>query len=713
MKKVASNRQLLAAVVSAVTLIIGSQASAQDSGMLEEIVVTAQKRVQSVLDIPFAITVIGEDEIKARGAMDIKDMQYSIPGLSITNNQPGQDRVQIRGASTGVGLGSPTVGRYMDEVSVSSDATQRALDIPLLDIQRVEVLRGPQGTLYGAGSIGGTIRFISNSPDMKEVSGSLGGGFSSVDDGSKGYDVNGVLNVPLIEDKLAVRIAASTEDIGGWIDNTATGESDINEAERFFVRTKVLFKPSESFNASLMWMHYDFEQGSNNHELSESGFDLLNVDNRGATSERSVNTPFATPVSDEWDLLNLILNYEIENATIMSSTGYLDRKINFLSEFVNAFFPPNAFGSIEFEDRESETLTQEIRVNSNWDKPLNYTVGAFYRKTDTSQTQILSYPAFFGFPPQVTTGAAPIDSKSWAVFGELSYEFSERFTASFGLRFFEEDQEPSIFLLGGPEPMDMSPEDQSFDAVTPRLNFLWSVSESTSLYATMSKGFRSGGINGAGSSIPSFAPEEAILYEIGGRGEFLGGRVYVDGAIYHMDFDDVQVAISENGYGRTTNVDSASGPGVDLAVRVNITEDLTFNLTAGYVGREYDKVDSSAPANVAEGDASQYTPKHTASASLAYDFNWSSNLGGMARLDLSHADGFSVFLRTFPPQAVIETDPLTYLSFRIGAIADNWQVVLSADNLLDEKDGVFPGGAFSLDTYARPRTVSVKFDYNF
>ncbi|HIG66719.1 MAG TPA: TonB-dependent receptor [Porticoccaceae bacterium] len=712
MNRTALYRKLLTTTVSAAVLM-SSQLFAGDSNSIDEIIVTAQKRDQSILDIPFAISAFGEKEIKARGASDIKDMQYSVPGLSITNNQPGQDRVQIRGASSGVGLGSPTVGRYMDEVGVSSDATQRALDIPLLDIQRIEVLRGPQGTLYGAGSIGGTIRFISNSPDLDEVSGSLGIGFSSIDDGSNGNEINGVVNLPIIEDKLAIRIAASTEDIGGWIDNTAMGESDVNEAERDFVRAKVLFKPSDSFNASFMWMHYEFEQDNNNHELSESGFTLLNVDNRGATNEREVNTPFATPVSDEWDLLNLILNYEIENATILSSTGYLDRKINFKSEFVNAFFPPNAFGSIELEDRESETLTQEIRVNSNWDKPLNYTVGAFYRKTDTSQTQILSYPVFFGFPPQVTTGAAPIDSKSWAAFGELSYEFSETFTASFGMRYFEEDQEPSIFLLGGPAPMDMSPEDQSFDAVTPRLNFLWSVSESTSLYATMSKGFRSGGINGAGSSIPSYAPEEAILYEIGGRGEFLDGRVYVDGAIYHMDFDDVQVAISENGYGRTTNVDSASGPGVDLAVRVNITDDLTFNLTAGYVGREYDKVDSSAPANVAVGDASQYTPKHTASASLAYDFNWSSNLGGMARLDLSHADGFSVFVRTFPMQPVIETDPLTYLSFRVGAMADNWQVVLSADNLLDEEDGLFPGGAFSLDTYARPRTVALKAEYSF
>ena len=213
MKKTALLKTLLKIVATAAVLV-SSHSYAADSGVIEEIVVTAQKREQSLLDIPFAISTFSEDEIKARGAADIKDMQYAIPGLSITNNLPGQDRVQIRGASSDVGIGVPTVGRYLDEVSVSSDATQRALDVPLLDIQRIEVLRGPQGTLYGAGSIGGTIRFISNSPDLSEVSGSLGVGFNSVDDGGEGYEVNGVFNLPILEDKLALRVAALTEDIG-------------------------------------------------------------------------------------------------------------------------------------------------------------------------------------------------------------------------------------------------------------------------------------------------------------------------------------------------------------------------------------------------------------------------------------------------------------------------------------------------------------------
>ena len=448
MNKSAFFRNLLVPAVS-MTVLVSQPVHASDSDAMEEVIVTAQKREQSVMDIPFAIATFSEAELKARGAADIKDMQYSIPGLSITNNLPGQDRVQIRGASSGAGIGLPTVGRYLDEVSVSSDATQRALDIPLLDIQRVEVLRGPQGTLYGAGSIGGTIKFISNSPDLQEAGGSVGIGISSVDDGGDGHEVNGVVNLPIIEDKLAIRVAASTEDIAGWIDNTATGETNSNEADRDFVRAKVLFQPHERFNASLMWMHYDFEQDNNNHELSESGFDLLNADKRKATSEREVNTPFATPVSDEWDLVNLILNFEMDEASIVSSTGFLDRNVNFLSETVNAFFPPNSFGSLEIEDREAEVFTQEIRMNSNWDKPLNYTVGMFYRDTETSQTQTLSYPAFLAFPAQVVTGTAPVDSESWAVFGELSYDFSDRFTAAFGLRVFEEDQAPSVFMLGG------------------------------------------------------------------------------------------------------------------------------------------------------------------------------------------------------------------------------------------------------------------------
>ena len=723
MSKASLQRKWLLTAVAATTLT-SYQAHANDSSSLEEIIVTAQKREQSLLDIPFAISTIGEEEIKARGAADIKDLQYSIPGLSITNNLPGQDRVQIRGASAGTGIGLPTVGRYLDEVSVTSDQAQRTMDVPLLDIARIEVLRGPQGTLYGAGSIGGTIRLISNAPDLDEASGTLGIGMSSIDDGSNGSEFNTVLNMPLIEGKLAMRIAMSAEDIGGWIDNTTTGKSDINEAERNFVRAKLLYKPNDNFDASLMLMSYDFDQDNNNHEVSEAGLGmagLLNVDNRSATDERTVSTPFETPVSDEWDLVNLTLNYQMEDANLVSSTAYVDRTSNFLTESVNAFFPPGSFGSVQVDDRKSEIFTQEIRMNSTWDGPLNYTVGAFYRKTDTSQTQTISYPPALPYPAMITTGTAPVDSESFAVFGELSYAVSDRLTASFGLRYFDEDQEPSIFMLGGPAPVDMSPDDQSFDAVTPRLNLLWSMSDTASLYATLSKGFRSGGINGAGSSIPSFDPEEATLYEIGGRGEFLDGKVFVDGAIYYTDIDDVQVTIAEAGYARTTNADSASGPGADLAVSVNLTEAVKLSLTAGYVGQEDDKVDSSSPSDVAEGDTPQYTPKYTASASLDYDFDWSSTLKGWARVDMSYADGFSVFIRTFqmplpPPlvtNPVLVTDPLTYLNLRVGAMAENWQVVLSADNLLDEKDQVFPGGAFLLDTYSRPRTISVKLDYSF
>lgn len=152
MKSVASNLQLFATVVITVTLL-GSQASAQYSGMLEEIIVTAQKREQSLLEVPQAVTVVGMEDIKDRAVRDIKGMQFSIPSLYITNNGPGQDRIQMRGISPGA-QGLPAVGVYLDEVGISLDQVQRNLAVPLVDLERVEVLRGPQGTLYGQGSMG-------------------------------------------------------------------------------------------------------------------------------------------------------------------------------------------------------------------------------------------------------------------------------------------------------------------------------------------------------------------------------------------------------------------------------------------------------------------------------------------------------------------------------------------------------------------------------
>jgi len=682
----------------------------KETSAMERIVVTAQKKEQSILDIPFAVSAFGEDEIKKRGATDIKDLQYSVPGLSITGNTPGQDRVQIRGASSDTGLGLPTVGRYLDEVSVGSDTTQRALDVPLLDMQRVEVLRGPQGTLYGGGSIGGTVRLITNSPDLSDVSGSVGGSLSTIEDGSDGHKLNGVLNLPIVEDVLAVRIAASTEDIAGWIDNTATGESDINEASRDFVRTKVLYKPNDTFNASLMWMHYDFEQGNSSRERSVEGLNLLAFENRSATDERTTDVPFATPLDDKWDLFNLILNVSLENADIISSTGYLDRTINQTSETVNAFFPPGLFGSYTRDNADSEVFSQELRVSSNWDNPLNYTVGAFYRSSETTTTDTLAFPAIFGAPPRTTNALG--DTESWAVFGELSYNFSDTLTGSVGLRYFEDDQKPSVFLLTEAEPIDMSPPVQSFDTLTPRFNLLWKASDMLSVYGTISKGFRSGGINGAGSTIIDFDPEEVWVYEIGSRGEIVEGTVYFDAAVYYSDYDDVQVSVVDGNFARTTNGGSASGMGVDLSAQVYLTEDLIFDFSGGYIGREYDDTVGS----VAKGDPSQYTPDFTLSGALVYHFEWSGDLEGMARLAVSHADGFTVTNRTLPTppfSPVLTTQPLTYLGFRIGVMDENWQVMLSAENLLDEKDEVFPGGAFALDTYSRPLSFSIEASYSF
>lgn len=705
---------LLAALLAMTTSVYAEdekQVSKKEASKIERIVVTAQKKEQSIYEIPFAISAFGEDEIKKRGATDIKDLQYSVPGLSITGNTPGQDRVQIRGASSDTGLGSPTVGRYLDEVSVSSDATQRTLDVPLLDMKRVEVLRGPQGTLHGSGSIGGTIKLITNSPDLSDVSGSVGGNFSTIKDGSDGHKLNGVLNLPIVEDVLAVRIAASTEEIAGWIDNTATGESDINEASRDFVRTKVLFKPNDTFNASLMWMHYDFEQGNSNRERSVEGLNLVAFENRSATDERTADVPFATPLDDKWDLLNLILNVSLENADIISSTGYLDRSINQTAETVNAFFPPGLFGSYTRDDTDSEVFTQEIRVSSSWDNPLNYTIGAFYRSSKTSTTDTVAFPAVFPFPPQITNALG--DSDSSAVFGELSYNFTDTLTGSVGLRYFKDDQKTSVFRLTEAGRIDASPPVQSFDALTPRFNLLWKASDKLSMYGTISKGFRSGGINGAGSAIIDFDPEEVWVYEIGGRGEVVQGRVYFDAAVYYSDYDDIQVSVSDNGRARTTNGGSASGMGVDLSAQVYLTDALIFDFSGGYVGREYDDTVGS----VAKGDSSQYTPDFTLSAALDYNFEWSGDLGGMARLAVSHADGFTVTDRTLPIppllSQVVTTQPLTYLGFRIGVIGEEWRVIFSAENLLDEKDEVFPGGAFSLDTYSRPPSLTIEASYNF
>ena len=243
---------------------VSAQQSDEDELVIEEVIVTAQRREQAILDVPVAITAMTSEEIEARSVTSLLDAQYAVPSLTLSEFGPGQVRAQIRGIGTpGGSTGLSTVGFYLDEIPLSIGAAA-GMDIRLLDMERLEVLRGPQPTLYGEGSMGGTIRYITASPDLSEFSGRVSGRWGSVTDGDSAYRASAVLNIPIVEDTLAIRLLGGYEETGGWIDQTATGNKDINGAEIKTFRGKLLWEPTDRMAFSLMWQHQEQDQDFQN-----------------------------------------------------------------------------------------------------------------------------------------------------------------------------------------------------------------------------------------------------------------------------------------------------------------------------------------------------------------------------------------------------------------------------------------------------------------
>ena len=276
------------------TTALAAQAETTELDTLEEIIVTAQRREQRILDVPMSITALTGDALTRQGATSLLDIASRVPGLSTSQFSAGQNRVQLRGISSLQGL--PTVGAYLDETSINVNvqgggaSPTFGADIRFIDLDRVEVLRGPQATLYGEGSMGGTIRYITRDPDLQKSSFGFESVAGGVEDGSELYRANVVVNMPVAEDVFALRFAGGYERSPGWIDYTAIGKEDANDATAKTARLKALWKISDAFSANLSLLWQDT---------------LTNA--QGFANDREAPFVILTPYDDELRLASLVL----------------------------------------------------------------------------------------------------------------------------------------------------------------------------------------------------------------------------------------------------------------------------------------------------------------------------------------------------------------------------------------------------------------------
>lgn len=657
-----------------------------------DIVVTANRRTERITDVPFAITAIGQREIQDRGSVSIRDLQYSIPGLNIQELAPGSSRTTLRGINPGAGTGLPIVGTYVDEVGITIDQQQRDTTFPLVDLARIEVLRGPQGTLYGQGSIAGTIRYITRNPSLTAIGGFAEGNVYDQTHGGTGYRLNGAIGVPLVNDKVGLRVAGGYDHIAGWIDYPSAGKNDANVTKRWFVRPKLYAKLSDALSVSVLYQYYD--QRADTDGLS------------GADPYRRSGRVELYPSRDTSHLVNVIVDYDLGPATLTSSTGYLERNL--------VFQAPLAVFRARF-DSDFKQFTQELRLTSNETGPVKYTSGLFYR-TFRSEIDRIFYAAGTNTATPVgrRIGDDPVDSNSFAVFGDVTYTVAPKLDLSAGARYFYDERQASTIVPVTPTARD------TFRTFAPRFSAKYAFSADTSTYVTASKGFRSGGFNASGTS---YGPESLWNYEGGIKSSLFGGRLFVDVAAFYIDYRDRQAnGLFEFAPGvfltETRNVGKASGPGIEGSINARLSAGLQFDATAAYNRIKSDTTN----AEVVKGQRFDFVPSFTASAALSQRIPISARLRGMWRVDYQHSAPYSAITRQGLPNGTVATlenfrnQAQDYLNVRVGAELGAFGIHLDAQNITNERTFLFPFSPIAVSgegTRPRPTSYGLTVRWNF
>ncbi|GAC20652.1 TonB-dependent receptor [Paraglaciecola arctica] len=728
-----------------VATIIGSSAiQAQESASpgvaeqveYERVVVTSRKRSESMNDVPISINVVSEDLINNLGASDFTDLIGVVPSLTAYQNGPGRTRLSIRGVANGGGndndtQNQETVGIYLDEIPISMGGMNP--ELALFDLKRVEVLRGPQGTLFGAGSMTGTVRLVSNDPNLSEFEGKYEASASTIEHGSQNASLKALVNVPIIEDKLAVRVSAYYLDNGGYIDNSLTGEKDLNDGNAKGAKLSALYIPSDELSIEMSLLHHDYSDNGRPVDIDSTPLFVRDY-------------PSFDGYDDTMDIGNLTLTYDLDWAELVSSTSYFDRSIvnpRSLDLLIESALPPSVTPHELIDFTDSKVIVQEFRLASISDSDLQWTVGVYADKKDVFYENTFPVPgvdAILGTPS--SDFGAPVDHlyygfddltvKTYAVFGELYYDIGD-FSITGGLRYFNWEQNIEFYqsgLFNGEANSDERPKG-SVDGFNPKLNVSYHLNRDNLVYAQAAKGFRYGGINGAvpvsvcadelaeverdGGDTRFFDPDEIWNYEVGVKGSDSKGTISYNATYFHINWTDMQTSRSfECGFGFKENVGDATSKGIELEVTVKPIEGLTLSAGGAYINTS---LDADVPnLGAQKGDAAPFVPETSFTASAEYSMQLNENIEGFGWMNLQYTDDrFTEFSKE--NENYRKMDAYTLANLRLGVRFSGYEISLFANNLLDD-DGVVraidrPPFDPPASIRVTPRTVGVTFRGGF
>lgn len=694
-----------------------SAASTAEPG-ISEVVVTAQKRQERLIDVPQAVTVVSSNALEKIGATRLQDYVDLIPGFTLTEIG-GRKNYTIRGLNTGLEI-SPTVAVYVDEVSVTSpsgfaNGNRNMFDLGTFDLDRIEVLKGPQGTLYGVSAIGGLIKYVTPKPNYTAFGGKVLSEVSTTQDGGTSYVVSGALNAPLVKDKAAFRVSAFESHNGGYIDNVAPGfgKKNYDSGDTYGGRADVMFSPSE--NLDVRFTAY-FQN------ISQDGLSTTFVTRDGAPLYGSLlNNLGYKPdgFNQKYRSYDATINYNMGFATLTSVSAY--HTVNSIEGYsygpahpvipllqAGVTFP--IFTAGDYIAGDLKRWTQELRLASPVDQKLQWIGGLFYTREDgVSWDRTVAFDS--QSKPLLDLGyvSNPSRFEETAAFANATYHFTEKLQASAGIRYAHD----VLDATSGPDRV------QSKDnVVTYMANVEYHPNPNTSAYARSATGYRPGGpnfrkldpVSGQPFGPASFGPDSVKTYEIGLKGRTADGRYSGEVAAYQTNWDNLQALFVEtllSSY-RTNIPGGATVRGIELSGSAVPIDPLTFTATFTYQDPTVNE--DSPELRAKKGDRLPYTPEYQGSFGFDYAFA-QDGLRPTVGATLRYSSGAAV---GFTSAAVQQYQVSSYTTVDLRASVDVRDVrfQLFARNVGNSR-ALISNNTQGRATQMRPRTIGLNATYNF
>lgn len=694
-----------------------------------EVVVTALRRRARLQDVPAAITVLDGAALALKGAQDYRDYLNTVPGVNFSDNGYRSSRITIRGISDGFGATDPLTGIYIDEAPIT-ETSQPTLDPQLYDVDRVEILKGPQGTLYGSGAMGGTVRIITKKPRLDAFEGSAEVTVSDTDGGGWNKRVNGAINAPIVRDMIALRVSGGYRKDAGWIDDVFRGEKNGNTIEKTNARGQLLVKPAPNMSITLSALYQKENLGI--PAFSDVALPDYKTSRVFRQSGKSTSQLYGLTIQQDFDAMSLV-----------SATNYLKKKsVNNIDATTSLRPLVSRLAGVALGADEGigvttpgnlELFTQEVRLSSTGKRPLEWLIGAFYSNAYTDIPQSFNFsqaPSTVGHltAEQFYESDTEPRTRQIAGFGELTYNITDRLAATAGVRVFDVKQNTlstgSGILNGGDTSQRLRAHVSSS---TQKYLLKYEVTPNNQIYVQAVQGYRNGGPNyavplaacgadlarlGYSSAPTSYGPDKLWNYEIGSKNQFAGGRVTINGAAYYIDWTNIQNSVGLTcGFGFIANSGRATSKGFELEASVRPVAGLSLNGSISYANARIKRAAAGTQAHV--GDRLPLSPDWSGNVSAQYDRSLGGSLDGFVRGELNYVGKRWNQFAGYGPAAV-ELDAYTTANLRAGVQGEKWSVALFATNLFNTHIVYFRSvGGTAYNVVGQPRTIGLTTHIGF